>query len=104
MLRATYSSPGMYRVAWAAVQRGLTEALLGYAVALWKRSRPRLRPLRLLPPPSAAGEDDDDAFCGLHHQDCPCLEHLHTPVIKVTRPPTNTFFCVTRIFLYIMSL
>lgn len=60
----------MYRLAWGAVQRGLTDALLGYAVALWKRSRPRL-----LPAPVPRLEDDEDAFCGLHHRDCPCRSH-----------------------------
>ena len=70
----------MYRLAWGAVQRGLTDAVLGYAVALWKRSRPRL-----LPAPALRFEDDEDAFCGLHHRDCPCRSHpppIHT--IKVT--------------------
>lgn len=70
----------MYRLAWGAVQRGLTDALLGYAVALWKRSRPRL-----LPAPAPRLDDDEDAFCGLHHRDCPCRTHppaLHA--LKVT--------------------
>ncbi|MPC71110.1 hypothetical protein E2C01_065380 [Portunus trituberculatus] len=61
----------MYRLAWGAVQRGLTDALLGYAVALWKRSRPRLLPA----PAPLSLEDDEDAFCGLHHRDCPCRGH-----------------------------
>lgn len=65
----------MYRLAWGAVQRGLADALLGYAVALWKRSRPRL-----LPAPPARLDDDEDAFYGLHHRDCPCRSH--PPLIR----------------------
>lgn len=78
----------MYRLAWGAVQRGLADALLGYAVAFWKRSRPRL-----LPAPPSRLEDDEDAFCGLHHRDCPCRTHPPMlPPLKVTltqrRAPT----------------
>lgn len=73
----------MYRLAWGAVQRGLADALLGYAVAFWKRSRPRL-----LPAPPSRLEDDEDAFCGLHHRDCPCRTHPPMlPPLKVTLTP-----------------
>lgn len=73
----------MYRLAWGAVQRGLADALLGYAVALWKRSRPRP-----LPAPPSGPDDDEDAFCGLHHRDCPCRTHPPLrPPPKVTNVP-----------------
>ncbi|XP_069189974.1 cytohesin-1 isoform X4 [Procambarus clarkii] len=75
----------MYRVAWAAVQRGLAEALLGYAVAIWKRSRPRLHPRLLLPPSAFEDDDDEDAFCGLHHHACPCHSHRYSPPPKTLK-------------------